>query len=73
MAGTFPYPSAQEGKPAFETGWQEYFTDTRLRELIAAALRNNRDLRVAVLNIAQARSQYDIRKADLRFPTVVAT
>jgi NodT family efflux transporter outer membrane factor (OMF) lipoprotein len=43
-----------------------------LKQLIATALRNNRDLRVAVLNVEQARAQYDIRKAD-RLPTVNAT
>jgi NodT family efflux transporter outer membrane factor (OMF) lipoprotein len=49
--------------------WQEFFADARLRELIDIALRNNRDLRVAVLNIEQARAQYGIRRAD-RFPSV---
>jgi NodT family efflux transporter outer membrane factor (OMF) lipoprotein len=71
VPGTFPYPSAQQGTPAADLGWQQFFADTRLRSLIATALRNNRDLRVAVLNIAQARAQYDIRNAD-RFPTVGA-
>ena len=43
----------------------------RLRELIRLALANNRDLRVAVLNIEQARAQCQIRRAD-QFPTVNA-
>jgi outer membrane protein, multidrug efflux system len=68
----FPYPSAAEGTPAASLPWQQFFTDERLRTLIATALRNNRDLRVAVLNIAQARAQYDIRNAD-RYPTVAGT
>ena len=34
-----------------ETPWQDYFTDAGLRKLIAIALENNRDLRVAVLQI----------------------
>ncbi|HET8748672.1 MAG TPA: efflux transporter outer membrane subunit [Ramlibacter sp.] len=68
----FPYPAAQEGTPAASLPWQQFFTDERLRTLIATALRNNRDLRVAVLNIAQARAQYDIRNAD-RLPTVAGT
>lgn len=67
----FPYPSAQQGTPASELAWQDFFADARLRGLIATALRNNRDLRVAVLNIAQARAQFDIRNAD-RYPTVGA-
>ncbi|GAB3770065.1 multidrug efflux RND transporter outer membrane channel subunit OprM [Ramlibacter monticola] len=69
VPGAFPYPSAQEGTPAIDLRWEQYFTDARLRSLIASALRNNRDLRIAVLNIAQARAQYDIRNAD-KYPTV---
>jgi multidrug efflux system outer membrane protein len=38
--------------------------DARLRELMALALQNNRDLRVATLNIEQVRAQYQIRQAD---------
>ena len=71
VAGSFPYPSAQEGTPAAQLPWESFFTDARLRSLVATALANNRDLRVAVLNIAQARAQYDIRNAD-RLPTVGA-
>ena len=71
VPAAFPYPSAQQGAPASELDWQQFFADARLRGLIATALRNNRDLRVAVANIAQARAQYDIRNAD-RFPTVGA-
>ncbi len=51
--------------------WQNFFTDVRLRQLIGSALQNNRDLRIAVLNIEQARAQLDIRRAD-QFPTVGA-
>ncbi|MDP3126143.1 MAG: efflux transporter outer membrane subunit, partial [Thiobacillus sp.] len=46
--------------------------DARLREVIALALANNRDLRVAALNIEKARAQYRIQRADL-FPAVGAT
>src|SRR5690606_34871199 len=45
--------------------WQDYFLDAGLRELIAQALEHNRDLRVAALNIENARAQYRIRRADL--------
>ncbi|HEY0823398.1 MAG TPA: efflux transporter outer membrane subunit [Ramlibacter sp.] len=72
VAPAFPYPSAQQGTPAPELAWEQFFADARLRALIATALRNNRDLRVAVLNIRQARAQYDIRNAD-RLPGVGAT
>src|SRR5665647_3632080 len=46
------------------TDWQHYFTDPRLQALIAAALENNRDLRVATARIAEARAQYGIQRAD---------
>ena len=53
-------------------GWQDFFIDERLREVIAQALQNNRDLRVAALNIEKARAQYRIEDAT-RYPAVSAT
>ena len=50
--------------PAADIEWQSFFSDDRLRRLIAAALKNNRDLRIAVLNIEQAKAQFQIRRAD---------
>ncbi|MBI5781591.1 MAG: efflux transporter outer membrane subunit [Rhodocyclales bacterium] len=49
--------------------WQEYFPDPRMQALIAAALENNRDLRVAVARVEEARAMYRIQRAD-RFPNV---
>ena len=54
---------------ASDIAWQAYFPDPRLQRLIEIALRNNRDLRVAVLNIEEARATYGVRRAD-RFPTL---
>lgn len=51
--------------------WQNFFKDARLKRLIELSLQNNRDLRVAVLNIEQTRAQFQARRADL-FPTVAA-
>jgi NodT family efflux transporter outer membrane factor (OMF) lipoprotein len=72
VAATFPYAGAATGQAAADLDWRSFFADERLRGLIATALRANRDLRVAVLNIEQARAQYDIRNAD-RFPTIGAS
>lgn len=72
VPGAFPNAGAGAGTAAADFEWQRFFADERLRGLIATALRNNRDLRVAILNIEQARAQYDIRSAD-RFPTVSGT
>ena len=61
------------GAPAAaELGWREFFIDERLRKIIEAALRNNRDLRVAALNVERARAFYGIQRAGL-LPAVNAT
>ena len=57
--------------PAADIEWQSFFSDPALQQLINAALQNNRDLRIAVLNIEQARAQFQIRRAD-QFPTLNA-
>ncbi|MBN3819873.1 efflux transporter outer membrane subunit, partial [Paraburkholderia sp. Se-20369] len=59
------------GQAATDIGWREFFVDPRLQRLIDIALKNNRDLRVAVLNIEAARAQYQITRADL-FPKLDA-
>jgi outer membrane protein, multidrug efflux system len=55
-----------------DLGWRQFFPDPVLQRLIGLALANNRDLRVAVLNVQAAQAQYRIQRADL-FPTVAAT
>ena len=72
-----PVPTAWPEGPAYqETAaptdravadipWQEFFVDPQLQKLIALALENNRDLRVAVLNIERSRALYRIQRADL--------
>ncbi|HJV95043.1 MAG TPA: efflux transporter outer membrane subunit [Albitalea sp.] len=57
--------------PADAIAWQSYFGDARLKRLITIALSNNRDLRVAVLGIEQARALYGVRRAD-EWPTLNA-
>ncbi len=56
---------------ASDIEWQSFFTDERLKRLISVALQNNRDLRVALLNIEQVRAQYQVRRAD-ELPTLNA-
>lgn len=67
------YPDAGEsGEPgvaASGIGWSDYFTDPQLRALIAVALDNNRDLRIAALRIDEARAAYGIERSGL-FPAV---
>ena len=57
--------------PAVDIGWRDFLTDARLQRLVEIALANNRDLRVAALNIAQAQAQYRIQRSNL-FPQVGA-
>ncbi|RQP22597.1 multidrug transporter [Albitalea terrae] len=63
--------TAVSGPVASDLEWQSFFADERLKRLIGIALANNRDLRIAALNMEQARAAADIRRADL-WPTVNA-
>ncbi|MBO9516285.1 MAG: efflux transporter outer membrane subunit [Variovorax sp.] len=74
VPAAFPNAAAAEAQqpPAATLAWQDYFTDPRLVKLIETALANNRDLRVAVLNIEQARAQFQIERSAL-FPALNAS
>lgn len=61
--------AAEAGLPALT--YKQVFTDPRLQTLIAQALDNNRNLMTAAANIAAAREQYRIQRAQ-QFPTVDA-
>ena len=51
-----------------DLAWREFFTDKRLQQVIETALRHNRDLRLAVLNVERARALYGIQRAELLPP-----
>lgn len=74
VATQWPGTAATAGNTtaAAELAWQDFFTDATLRQLIDTALRNNRDQRIALLRVEQARAQLGIRRAD-QFPTLAAT
>jgi multidrug efflux system outer membrane protein len=57
--------AAADALPVSEIQWRDYFADDKLRQVIALALVNNRDLRVSVLNIEKAKAQYSIDSAAL--------
>jgi multidrug efflux system outer membrane protein len=78
VAGTFPAGAAYPALPAVpgattlpagDIGWRDFLRDARLQRLVEIALANNRDLRVAMLNVEQVRAQYRIQRAAL-FPQV---
>lgn len=62
----------QGGTAATDIGWHEFFPDPQLQQLIALALANNRDLRVAALNVQSAQALYRIQRAQF-LPTVDAS
>ncbi|PRA63953.1 MULTISPECIES: AdeC/AdeK/OprM family multidrug efflux complex outer membrane factor [Pseudomonas] len=64
-------PTESADVAAAEQGWRQFFHDPALQQLIQTSLVNNRDLRVAALNIDAYRAQYRIQRADL-FPAVSA-
>lgn len=63
--------AATSAPQARELQWQGFFSDKKLQGLIEAALQNNRDLRLAALNVERARALYGIQRAEL-LPTVDA-
>lgn len=77
-----PVPAAWPNGPAYketqskggapaaaELQWRQFFTDERLQKIIGTALKNNRDLRVAALNVERARALYRVQRAEL-YPKV---
>lgn len=52
--------------------WKEFFTDAKLRKVIEKALKNNRDLRIAALNVERAQAMYGIQRSSL-LPSVNGT
>jgi multidrug efflux system outer membrane protein len=77
-----PVPAAWPSGPAYQKTksapgaqvtadlpWREFFTDPRLQQIIETALKNNRDLRLAALNVERARALYRVQRAEL-YPKV---
>ncbi|MHB1180399.1 MAG: efflux transporter outer membrane subunit [Sulfuricella sp.] len=67
----------QSAKPAGERAmagitWQQMLPDPRLQALVNAALEHNRDLKIAVARVEEARAIYGVTHAD-RLPTVNLT
>ncbi len=57
------YRDSAQAKPAVDIGWRDFFADARLQRMIEIALKNNRDLRVSVLNMQASQAQYRIVRA----------
>ncbi|MFK4446991.1 multidrug efflux system outer membrane protein [Caballeronia udeis] len=85
VASTYPHGDAYESTVAaqktaadtsntlaVDTQWRTFFRDPRMQRLIQIALDNNRDLRVAALNVAEYEAQYRITRAALA-PSISAS
>ncbi len=69
---TSPQKSTEAGKAAADTPWRDFIVDEKLRKVIDLALANNRDLRVAALNVQRTQALYRIQRAEL-LPSVAAS
>ena len=58
-------PATGQAPLAADVQWRQFFTDPRLQKIIDTSLDNNRDLRVAALNVEKARAMYRIQRAEL--------
>ncbi|MCU3984848.1 efflux transporter outer membrane subunit [Enterobacter mori] len=62
-------PAAQNYQ---DSGWRNFFADPQVTRLIAEALSNSRDLRMAALKVEEARAQFNVTDAD-RYPQLNAS
>ena len=72
VPGTWPEGPSYQVKTAepwpelmADMSWQDFYLDARLQKILALALANNRDLRVAALNVERSQAQYRIQRAEL--------
>lgn len=65
------FAGASAEKAVALPAWRDYFPDPALHALIKAALDHNRDLRIALAQVEEARALAGVARAD-RFPTVEA-
>ena len=71
VAQTWSTPTAEPAGSvtAADLDWRQVLVDPRLQGVVDLALKQNRDLRVAVLNIERARAQYGVQRSTL-FPSI---
>ena len=69
-AGAAPSQESSD-QAASELSWRQVFKDDMLKTVVALSLENNRDLRVALLNVEQLQAQYRVQRAAL-YPQINA-
>ncbi|WP_028315979.1 efflux transporter outer membrane subunit [Desulfatibacillum aliphaticivorans] len=62
---------AERSQP-MDLEWREFITDQALQVVIQTALENNRDLKLAILNVQRVQALYGVQKAEL-FPSIGAS
>ncbi|WP_191490144.1 efflux transporter outer membrane subunit [Pseudomonas sp. FEN] len=72
VAAQWPSGKQGSGSANAQIEWKDFFIDGQLREVVKLSLDNNRDLRVAALNVEYQRAQYRIQRAEL-FPSLEAS
>jgi len=79
VSDAWPTGAAYANPSAVETAdsvtnltWREFFPDLQMQHVIATALTNNLDLRLAALNVERARALYGIQRAEI-YPVVTVT
>lgn len=65
------WAGGEAGAQTAPLAWEDFVSDPALRALVKKALDNNRDARIAALQVEQLRAQHRIREA-ARLPTVAA-
>lgn len=55
----------------YQLGWDQFFGDARLHELLTISLQNNRNLRLAIQRVEESRALYGIQRAD-QLPNISA-
>lgn len=55
-----------------ELKWREFFSDSKMKKVIEIALENNRDLKLAILNVEASRLMYGIKRAEI-YPSLYAS
>jgi len=65
VAAAWPASTAESvgARDAADIAWRDFVVDDRLRRVMESALANSRDLRIAILNVDNARAQYRIQDA----------
>src|SRR5690625_826743 len=64
LVGASETELAQADAEFNELGWEQFFNDPQLKELIDVALENNRDIRIALDRVLEAQAQFGIARSD---------